>query len=115
MTSMACSHGVKKQLINLLLAVPIQTSRKLSDLEQQDCDIIERLIRSYFYIVQTFIQENVPKAVMHFLVNYVKDNLQSKLVIHLYKLDQAKTLLIKSGHIAFRRKETLDMLKVCKK
>jgi dynamin 1-like protein len=49
---------------------------------------------------------------MHFLVNYVKDNLQSELVTHLYKSDQAEGLLVESEHIAVRRKETADMLKV---
>lgn len=97
--------------VNLLPAVPIQTSRKLSDREQRDCEIIERLIRSYFYIVRKSIQDSVPKAVMHFLVNYVKDNLQSELVTHLYKSDQVEALLVESEHIAVRRKETADMLK----
>lgn len=58
------------------------------------------------------IQDSVPKAVMHFLVNYVKDNLQSELVTHLYKSDQAEALLNESEHIAVRRKETANMLKV---
>lgn len=49
---------------------------------------------------------------MHFLVNYVKDNLQSELVTHLYKADQVEELLNESAHIAQRRKETSDMLKV---
>lgn len=51
---------------------------------------------------------------MHFLVNYVKDNLQSELVTHLYKSDHAETLLNESEHIAQRRKEAADMLKVSK-
>lgn len=50
---------------------------------------------------------------MHFLVNYVKDNLQSELVTHLYKSEKAETLLNESDHIAVRRKEAADMLKVC--
>jgi hypothetical protein len=54
----------------------------------------------------------VPKAVMHFLVNFVKDNLQSELVTHLYKSDQAEELLNESEHVAQRRKEAADMLKV---
>lgn len=58
------------------------------------------------------IQDSVPKAVMHFLVNYVKDNLQSELVTHLYKSDQAESMLNESEHIAQRRKEAADMLKV---
>lgn len=97
--------------INLLPEVPMQTSRKLSEREQRDCDVIERLIKSYFYIVRKSIQDSVPKAVMHFLVNYVKDNLQSELVTHLYKSDQAEALLNESEHIAVRRREASDMLK----
>lgn len=50
---------------------------------------------------------------MHFLVNYVKDNLQSELVTHLYKSDQAEEMLSESEHVAQRRKEAADMLKVC--
>lgn len=72
----------------------------------------ERLIKSYFYIVRKSIQDSVPKAIMHFLVNYVKDNLQSELVTHLYKSDHAEALLNESEHIAVRRKEAADMLKV---
>lgn len=49
---------------------------------------------------------------MHFLVNYVKDNLQSELVTHLYKSDQAEDMLNESDHIAVRRKEAADMLQV---
>ncbi|XP_028039166.1 dynamin-1-like protein isoform X2 [Bombyx mandarina] len=129
--------------VNLLPEVPIQTSRKLSEREQHDCDVIggrsdnttvlnsnvktvdginvmqlnqmgdlvERLIKSYFYIVRKSIQDSVPKAVMHFLVNFVKDNLQSELVTHLYKSDQAESMLNESEHIAQRRKEAADMLK----
>ncbi|XP_012348136.1 dynamin-1-like protein [Apis florea] len=97
--------------VNLLPEVPVQTSRKLSEREQRDCDVIERLIKSYFYIVRKSIQDSVPKAVMHFLVNYVKDNLQSELVTHLYKSHHAEVLLNESEHVAVRRKEAADMLK----
>lgn len=72
----------------------------------------ERLIKSYFYIVRKSIQDSVPKAIMHFLVNFVKDNLQSELVQALYKSDSAEQLLNESDHIAIRRREAADMLKV---
>lgn len=45
-------------------------------------------------------------------MNFVKDNLQSELVTHLYKADNADQLLNESAHIAQRRKEAGDMLKV---
>lgn len=99
--------------VNLLPQVPLdgRTHRNLSPNEEHDCEIIERLIRSYFYIVRKSIQDTVPKAVMHFLVNYVKDNLQSELVTCLYKAENADQLLDESEHIAQRRKEAADMLK----
>ncbi|XP_072396734.1 dynamin-1-like protein isoform X2 [Diabrotica undecimpunctata] len=99
--------------VNLLPQVPVNSSsfRKLSEHEEHDCEIIERLIKSYFYIVRKSIQDTVPKAVMHFLVNFVKDNLQSELVTHLYKADNADQLLDESEHIAQRRRAAGDMLK----
>ncbi|KAJ6650132.1 Dynamin-1-like protein [Pseudolycoriella hygida] len=97
--------------VNLLPDVPLNNNtRKLTDKEQRDCDVIERLIKSYFYIVRKSIQDSVPKAIMHFLVNFVKDNLQSELVTHLYKSDKAEELLNESDHVAIRRKEASDML-----
>jgi len=74
--------------------------------------LTERLIKSYFLIVRKNIQDSVPKAIMHFLVNYVKDNLQSELVSHLYKQEEIEKLLEESDHIAARRREASEMLKV---
>lgn len=77
------------------------------------CFTLERLIRSYFLIVRKNIQDSVPKAIMHFLVNYVKDNLQSELVSHLYKPEEIDKLLEESEQIAARRREAFETLKVC--
>ncbi|EFX86061.1 hypothetical protein DAPPUDRAFT_309039 [Daphnia pulex] len=96
--------------VNLLSEAVHQPERKLSEREKRDCEVIERLIKTYFYIVRKSIQDSVPKAVMHFLVNHVKDNLQSELVTHLYRPDQIDLLLAESEHIAQRRKEAADML-----
>ncbi|KFQ56327.1 Dynamin-1-like, partial [Nestor notabilis] len=97
-----------------LLDVPVPVARKLSAREQRDCEVIERLIKSYFLIVRKNIQDSVPKAVMHFLVNHVKDTLQSELVGQLYKSLLLDDLLTESEDMAQRRKEAADMLKVLK-
>lgn len=55
---------------------------------------------------------SVPKAVMHFLVNHVKDTLQSELVGQLYKTLLLDDLLTESEDMAQRRKEAADMLQV---
>ncbi|CAH0394625.1 unnamed protein product [Bemisia tabaci] len=109
------SQGNPKS-INLLPVVPNQqSSRTLTEREKQECQVIEHLIQSYFYIVRKSIQDSVPKAIMHFLVNYVKDNLQSELVTHLYKPDQIEDLLKESENIAQQRKEASDKLKALQK
>uniref|UniRef100_UPI0037E957D1 dynamin-1-like protein isoform X4 n=1 Tax=Semicossyphus pulcher TaxID=241346 RepID=UPI0037E957D1 len=98
-----------------LLDVPVPVSRKLSAREQRDCEVIERLIKSYFLIVRKNIQDSVPKAVMHFLVNHVKDCLQSELVGQLYKTVLLDDLLTESEDMAQRRTEAADMLKALQK
>ncbi len=72
------------------------------------------MIRSYFLIVRKNIQDTVPKAIMHFLVNYVKDQLQSELVALLYKTstNEHDELLNESSQIAQRRKDAQEMLEV---
>uniref|UniRef100_A0A6Q2WTM5 Dynamin-1-like protein n=1 Tax=Esox lucius TaxID=8010 RepID=A0A6Q2WTM5_ESOLU len=94
---------------------PVPVSRKLSAREQRDCEVIERLIKSYFLIVRKNIQDSVPKAVMHFLVNHVKDSLQSELVGQLYKAGLLDDLLTESEDMAQRRNEAADMLKALQK
>ena len=75
---------------------------------------LERLIRSYFLIVRKNIQDSIPKAIMHFLVNFVKDHLQSELVAALYKTSIADydELLNESSQITYRRKDAQEMLEV---
>uniref|UniRef100_A0A8C5G583 Dynamin-1-like protein n=1 Tax=Gouania willdenowi TaxID=441366 RepID=A0A8C5G583_GOUWI len=103
------------QVFSYLFCQPVPVSRKLSAREQRDCDVIERLIKSYFLIVRKNIQDSVPKAVMHFLVNHVKESLQSELVGRLYKTGLLQDLLTESSDVAQRRSEAADMLKALQK
>lgn len=91
------------------------TTRRMTDKELRDCQVIERLIKSYFYIVRKSIQDSVPKVIMHFMVNHVKENLQSELVTHLYQGDKINQLVIESPHIGQQRKEAAEMLKALQK
>ncbi|XP_051758218.1 dynamin-1-like protein isoform X1 [Ctenopharyngodon idella] len=108
------AFGSPTKAINLLdTAVPI--SRKLSTREQRDCEVIQRLIKCYFLIVRKSIQDSVPKTVMHFLVNFVKEHLQSELVGQLYKQPLLQELLIESQETAQQRTEVAQMLEALKK
>ncbi|MGH0146040.1 UNVERIFIED_CONTAM: hypothetical protein FKN15_020404 [Acipenser sinensis] len=95
-----------------LLDMPVSVSRKLIPREQRDCEVIQRLINSYFLIVRESIQDSVPKAVMHFLVNFVKERLQSELVGQLYKQSKLEELLSESQDTARQRREAGAMLQV---
>lgn len=81
--------------------------------EKPSSKVVERLIKKYFLIVRKNIQDQVPKAVMNFLVNHIKLNIHSFLVQTLYKQELFDTLLSESGSIAEHRKEYKKQLEAC--
>ncbi len=83
--------------------------------QQFDCELIEKLISSYFLIVRKSVQDSVPKAVMHCLVNYVKEELQSQLVGELYRTESYDTLMEESVEMIVRRKEVAEMVTALQK
>ncbi|EDR14451.1 uncharacterized protein LACBIDRAFT_244551 [Laccaria bicolor S238N-H82] len=55
--------------------------------EEMETSLIRSLIVSYFAIVRQSIQDLIPKAIMHFLVNHTSQQVQNRLVSALYKPD----------------------------
>ena len=53
--------------------------------EEMETNLIRSLIQSYFAIVRQTIQDLVPKAIMHLLVNNTSQQVQNRLVSALYK------------------------------
>ncbi|XP_050777445.1 dynamin-1-like protein [Gopherus flavomarginatus] len=106
------SHAVNllDTLSYTLPTQPMPATWNLSQQEQQDCEVICRLIKSYFLIVRKRIQDSVLKTIMHFLVNYLKDHLQSQLVGQLYKQQLLDMLLTESEDMAQQRKEAAGLL-----
>lgn len=88
----------------------INKREKMCPKEKRECEVVERLIKTYFLIIRKNIQDSVPKAVMNFLVNNVKDSLNGYLVGELYKPDDIGTLLTESVLIAEQRSEFQTML-----
>lgn len=52
-----------------------------------ETSLIRSLIASYFAIVRQSIQDLIPKAIMHLLVNHTSQHVQNRLVASLYKPD----------------------------
>ncbi|KAH9970950.1 dynamin protein dnm1 [Lactifluus volemus] len=53
--------------------------------EEMEINLIRSLIASYFSIVRESIQDLIPKAIMHLLVNHSSQQVQNRLVSALYK------------------------------
>lgn len=85
---------------------------KFTSEEEKNCKVLDQLVKSYFSIVRKSIQDAVPKAVMHMLVNFVMENVQSELLTYLYKPDGADALLDGSEQITLAREDAEKMLSV---
>ncbi|KAF8888072.1 Dynamin central region-domain-containing protein [Infundibulicybe gibba] len=73
-----------KSLGKHIEAIPSEGSH-LTLREEMETSLIRSLIASYFGIVRQSIQDLVPKAIMHFLVNHTSQQVQNRLVASLYK------------------------------
>eukprot|EP01029_Cantina_marsupialis_P027021 TRINITY_DN74198_c0_g2_i1.p1 TRINITY_DN74198_c0_g2~~TRINITY_DN74198_c0_g2_i1.p1 ORF type:complete len:246 (-),score=75.57 TRINITY_DN74198_c0_g2_i1:530-1267(-) len=71
--------------------------------------VIKRLMSSYFDIIRKKFMDQVPKTIMYFLVNNVKEHLQSHLVLQLHKSEKLEDLLKESGEVSKRRKYCEEM------
>lgn len=75
---------------------------------------IGTLITSYFNIVRKNIQDLVPKAIMHLLVNHSRESVQNRLVASLYKEDIFNDMLQEDENVAAEREKCKTMLDVYK-
>ncbi|KAL6249131.1 Dynamin-related GTPase protein [Rhinocladiella similis] len=82
----------------------------LSDREALETELIRRLISSYFNIVRETIADQVPKAIMHLLVNHSRDEVQNRLVSELYKEELFGELLYEDDGIKKEREKCEKLL-----
>ncbi len=78
--------------------------------EEMETSLIRNLIQSYFNIVRQTIQDLVPKAIMHFLVNNSSQQVQNRLVSSLYKPPLFKSLLNEDEAIVAERTRVKALL-----
>lgn len=82
----------------------------LTPREEMETTLIRSLIASYFSIVRQMIQDLVPKAIMHFLVNHTAQHVQDRLVSALYKPELFSELLHEDETIANERGRVKSLL-----
>ncbi|KAI1130407.1 Dynamin central region-domain-containing protein [Nemania abortiva] len=82
----------------------------LTEREAMETELIRALISSYFNIVRESIADQVPKAVMHLLVNHCKDVVQNRLVSELYKESLFEELLYEDDGVKKEREKCEKLL-----
>ncbi|KAI0109616.1 Dynamin central region-domain-containing protein [Nemania sp. FL0031] len=82
----------------------------LTEREAMETELIRALISSYFNIVRESIADQVPKAVMHLLVNHCKDVVQNRLVSELYRENMFEELLYEDDGVKKEREKCEKLL-----
>lgn len=95
---------------NKLLQPHDDSNPALTEREALETELIRRLISSYFAIVRESTADQVPKAVMHLLVNHSKDVVQNRLVSELYKEELFEELLYEDDAIKSEREKCEKLL-----
>lgn len=86
----------------------------LTDREAFETELIRKLISSYFNIVRETIADQVPKAIMHLLVNHSKEVVQNRLVSELYREELFPELLYEDDGIKAEREKCERLLETYK-
>jgi len=105
----ASEYGDSNSLFPEQSAEPVLTDR-----EALETELIRRLISSYFNIVRETIADQVPKAIMHLLVNHSRDEVQNRLVSELYKEELFGELLYEDDGIKKEREKCEKLLNTYK-
>ena len=83
--------------------------------ERLETQVIRSLLVSYFSIVKKNLQDSVPKAIMHFLVNAVRREIQNELVGELYKEGDFDEMLQQEEAAVRRRQHCVEVVRALDK
>lgn len=90
----------------------LRPSETHSDQEAIEITVTKLLLRSYYDIVRKNIEDSVPKAIMHFLVNHTKRELHNVFIKRLYRDNLFEEMLQEPDEIALKRKRARETLRI---
>ncbi|KAH9610144.1 hypothetical protein KSS87_003456, partial [Heliosperma pusillum] len=90
----------------------LRSSETPSEQEATEIAATKLLVSSYFDIVRKIIEDSVPKAIMHLLVNHTKRELHNVLIQKLYRDNLFDEMLQEPGEVAAQRKHVQETLRV---
>ncbi|XP_057496425.1 dynamin-related protein 3A-like [Actinidia eriantha] len=90
----------------------LRPSEAHSGQEAIEIAVTKLLLRSYYDIVRKNIEDSIPKAIMHFLVNHTKRELHNVFIKKLYRDNLFEEMLQEPEEVATKRKRTRETLRV---
>ncbi|KAK1569076.1 hypothetical protein Q3G72_032240 [Acer saccharum] len=108
-------HNMEHALSMIHLREPptiLRPSDSHSEHEAIEIAVTKSLLRSYYDIVRKNIEDSIPKAIMHFLVNHTKRELHNVFIKKLYRENLFEEMLQEPEEVATKRKRTRDTLRV---
>ncbi|XP_064649940.1 dynamin-1-like isoform X5 [Lineus longissimus] len=76
---------------------------------ERQVETIRNLVDSYMKIVNKTTRDMVPKAIMHMVVNHVKEFISAEMLAHLYSSGDQASMMEESAEEATKREEMLKM------
>ncbi|XP_058067809.1 dynamin-related protein 3A-like [Magnolia sinica] len=108
-------HDIEHTLSTIQLKEPpsiLRPSEVQTEQETVEVEVTKLLLQSYYDIVRKNIQDMVPKAIMHFLVNHAKRDLLITFIQKLYRENLFEEMLQEQEDVATNRKRALEMFHV---
>ncbi|KAK4757547.1 hypothetical protein SAY87_018848 [Trapa incisa] len=90
----------------------LRPSEILSEQEAIEIAAMKLLLRSYYNIARKNIEDLIPKAIMHFLVNHTIRELHNVFIVKLYRENLLEELLQEPEEVTMKRKHTKEKLHV---
>nr|DAD40905.1 TPA_asm: hypothetical protein HUJ06_015228 [Nelumbo nucifera] len=108
-------QSMEHSFSTILLREPptvLRPSDSHTEQEAIEIAVTKLLLRSYYDIVRKNIEDSVPKAIIHFLVNHTKRELRNVFIKKLYRENLFEEMLQEPDEVAMKRKRTRETLRV---
>ncbi|GMH03040.1 hypothetical protein Nepgr_004879 [Nepenthes gracilis] len=90
----------------------LRPSETHTENEAIEIAVTKLLLKSYYDIVRKNVEDSIPKAIMHFLVNHTKRELHNMFIKKLYRENLFEEMLQEPDEVAMKRKQTREKLRI---
>ncbi|CAI8591360.1 unnamed protein product [Vicia faba] len=107
-------HSMEQSFSMIHLTEPppiLRPSDSNSETETVEITVTKLLLKSYYDIVRKNVEDLIPKAIMHFLVNNTKRELHNVFIKKLYRDNLFEEMLQEPDEVALKRKRCRELLR----